>query len=248
MSETAEGRRAGRELALDVVFRPLSNLVVPLLARMRVPPTAVVLANASVGLLAVFLLARGELLGAALLLQLKTLLDNCDGQLARFTGRVTLLGRYLDTEADTVVNAAIFAALGHLTGQAALAAVAFVALTLVLAVDFNATEMYREERAIQVSPPPARGGRIEAALEGVYRLVFGPLDRGSRLLWRGVEIDRFTVTTLANLGLSTQLAVLGVCLAFEAPEAYLWIALAGLLVVASLRLRAERVSRRLREA
>ena len=33
-----------------------------------------------------------------LLLQLKTLLDNADGQLARVTGRVTLVGRYLDTD------------------------------------------------------------------------------------------------------------------------------------------------------
>ena len=51
------------------------------------------------------------------LLQLKTVLDNADGQLARASGRVTLTGRYLDTEADLVVNAALFAALGYVTGQ-----------------------------------------------------------------------------------------------------------------------------------
>ena len=88
-----------------------SRTAVPVLVRTGVAPTAVVLANAVTGLVAALALARGELLAAALLLQLKTLLDNADGQLARVTGRVTLTGRYLDTEADLVVNAAVFAAL-----------------------------------------------------------------------------------------------------------------------------------------
>jgi archaetidylinositol phosphate synthase len=246
--DAADSRRAGRELVLELVFRPLSNVVVPLLARTRIRPTAVVLANASAGLIAALLLARGELLAAAVLLQVKTLLDNCDGQLARVTGRVTLVGRYLDTEADLVVNAAIFVALGQVTGQPILAAAAFVALTLVLSVDSDTTETYREVRGTTPAPPAATGSRLELTLKRIYELVFTPLDRGSRLLWQGVEVDRFTVTVLANLGLSSQLAVLGVCLALDSPETYLWIALAGLLVVVSLRLRAEREARRPREA
>ena len=86
----------------------------PLLARIGVAPPVVVVANAATGLFAALAIVRGELLVAALLLQLKTLLDNSDGQLARVTGRVTLAGRYLDTEADLVVNVALFAALAHL--------------------------------------------------------------------------------------------------------------------------------------
>ena len=107
------------------------------------PPPVVVVANAIVGLLATIALALGELLAAAVLLQLKTLLDNLDGQLARTTGRVTLVGRYLDTLADLVVNAALFAALGYVTSHALLATAAFASLTVVLAVDFNASELYR---------------------------------------------------------------------------------------------------------
>ena len=91
------------------------------LARPGIPAPAVVLANALTGLVAALALARGELVAAAVLLQLKTLLDNTDGQLARLTGRVTLIGRYLDTEADLVVNAALFVALGHATGAPLLA-------------------------------------------------------------------------------------------------------------------------------
>jgi phosphatidylglycerophosphate synthase len=236
----AESRRAGRELALDLVFRPLSNAIVPLLVRLRVAPAVVVLANAAAGLVAALAIVRGELVAGAVLLQLKTLLDNSDGELARVSGRVTLTGRYLDTEADLVVNAAIFAALGYATGEAVLAAAAFVALTLVLAVDFNVTELHREARGIQPSPPLATGTRAERALERIYELVFGPLDRGVRRLWRGAEVDRVATTILANLGLSTQLLVLGICLVLGVPEAYLWIVLASLVPVAALAARRRR--------
>ena len=48
---------------------------------------------------------------------------------------------------------------------------------------------------------------------------------------------------LANLGLTTQLLVLGVCLALGVPEAYLWLAIAGLLAPVLLQIRAERRAR-----
>src|SRR6186997_3499414 len=184
-----EARRAGRELVLELVFRPLSNLLVPLLVRTRVPPPAVVLANAAIGLVAAIVLARGDLLAAALLLQLKTLLDNVDGALARATDQVTLAGRYLDTIADVVVNVAVFVALGDVTGQPVLAAAAFVALTIVLAVDYNVTELYRESRGTPTQQPAPTGNTLERGLALVYRVVFGPLDRAVRgfSAWRFSE-------------------------------------------------------------
>jgi archaetidylinositol phosphate synthase len=240
-----EPRRAGREILLESAFRPVSNLFVPLLRRAHVPPPAVVVANAAVGLVAATVLVRGELLAAALLLQLKTLLDNMDGQLARATGRVTLSGRYLDTLADLVVNAALFAALGYVTDQPLLALAGFLALTLVLAMDFNATELYREANGLATSPTAPSGGRVENVLATVYAVVYGPLDRATRAFARrrfprDASYDAFTVTVLANMGLTTQLAVLGVCLALGVPGLYLWLVLACLVALVPLQLRAER--------
>jgi phosphatidylglycerophosphate synthase len=225
------------------VFRPLSNVIVPVLARLRVSPPAVVLLNATVGLVAALFLASDELVVAAVLLQVKTLLDNCDGQLARATDRVTLVGRYLDTEADLAVNAAVFAALGSVTGQWALAAAAFVALTIVLAVDFNVTEMYREANAVAQPVLLATGSATERLLVRIYALVFGPLDRLVRALFARADIDRLTVIVLANLGLSTQLLVLGVCLVVDVPAVYPWIVLGCLVAVAFVRLWTERRAR-----
>jgi archaetidylinositol phosphate synthase len=241
-------RRAGREIVLEAVFRPLANVLVPVLARIGIAPTVVVLANAVTGLAAALVLARGNLIAAAGLLQLKTLLDNSDGQLARATGRVTLTGRYLDTVADLVVNAALFAALGYVVGQPLLALGGFVALTLVLAADFNATELFREAHGAPTPQPPPTGGRAESVLASVYAVMFSPLDRAFRRFaarrFDGTGgYDRFTVTALANMGLSTQLLVLGVCLVLGAPEAYAWFAIGCLAALVPLQLRAERLAR-----
>jgi len=248
MKVTTETRRAGREVVLELVFRPLSNALVPPLRRLGVPPPAVVLANAATGLVAALLLARGELVAAAVLLQVKTLLDNTDGQLARAADRVTLAGRYLDTIADLVVNAALFAALGYVTEQPLLAIAAFLALTLVLAADFSTTELYREARGVPTRQPPPTGRAAERMLASIYGAVFSPLDRAVRgLAARRFEgsggYDRVTVTVLANLGLSSQLVVLGVCLVLGVPSAYLWFVLACLAALVPLQLRAEREAR-----
>ena len=189
-SPPGETRRAGRELVLEIVFRPLASAFVPLLRRARVSPPAVVLANAVVGVVAALFLARGELVVAAVLLQVKTLLDNMDGRLARETGRVTLAGRYLDTVADIVVNVAVFAALGYVTGERLLAGASFVALTLVLAVDFNVSELYRQAHGTAVPDPLPRGGRAERALASVYGVLFAPLDR-ARARCLGVALPRW---------------------------------------------------------
>jgi phosphatidylglycerophosphate synthase len=258
-----KGRRPARELLLVVLFQPLAALVARALLPLRIPPPAVVLASASVGLGAAVALERRALVLAALLLQAKTVLDNADGRLARLTGRVTLLGRYLDTEADLVVNAVLFAALGSITGEPWLALAGFGALTLVLSVDFNVAELYRETHGEPTRPPTALGSRAEKALAWIYAVLFAPQDRlvraiSSRRLDRALRgaddgrtaratvayHDRFTVAVLANFGLSTQLAVLGVCLALGAPSAYLWLVLACAASLPLLQLRREHRVRR----
>jgi hypothetical protein len=255
-------RRAGRELSVEL-FRPFAGVVVQALVPLRVPPPAVVLAHTVLGLLAVVAVVRGELVLAALLLQAKTVLDNADGRLARATGRVSLVGRYLDTEADFVVNALLFAALGHVVGLPWLALVAFVALTVTLSADFDLSNAYWELHGQAVEDPAPSGSALERMLGAVYERIFGVQDRflrsfSERRLARIVDgasederrhatlayHDRATITILANLGLSTQLLVLGVCLVVSAPAAYLWLALGCGLLLPLLQARRERRARR----
>ena len=247
--------KVGQELLCEHLFRPVAHLVVVLLLPMRVPPPLVAAASGAAGIAAAVELAQGRFLLAALLVQLKTVLDNADGQLARLSGRITPFGRYLDSELDLVVNAALFAAVGWTTGRPVLAAAGFVALTTVLNVNYNAERLYRAERGEAPSAMPETSGRADGLLRGLYLLLYAPQDRlverfvarrlhGASREARLAYHDRTTVAVLANLGMSTQLLVFGICVALGRPGAFAWIALGELALVPCLALRRDLALRR----
>ena len=207
----------------ELVFRPLAHVVVLALAPLRVPPPAVVLAAAAFGVAGAVELGRGHLVVAALLVQAKTVFDNADGQLARLTGRVTAFGRYLDSECDLLVDAALFAGLGWYTGHWFLAAIGFVALTAVMSVNFNVERLARG----------APAGWDMSVLGRVYGILYGWQDRLVERFLRG-RPDLFTVGALAQLGMSSQLAAFGLCMALGRPLVYVWVLLAQVVVVTGL--------------
>ncbi|MEX2612226.1 MAG: CDP-alcohol phosphatidyltransferase family protein [Gaiellaceae bacterium] len=251
--------RPVRELVVAAFFGRVAHLLARALVPLRVPPPALVLANALTGAGAALALGQEAFVLAALLLQLKTILDNADGRLARISGRVTLLGRYLDTEADLVVNVVLFATLGYVIGELWLAVAAFCALTIALSVNFNLAELYAESRGEAARLPAASGTRFELVLARIYRAFYAPQDRlirsiSARRLERALRDeqdpdrrcaatlayhDPLALALLANLGLSTQLVVLGICLVLGTPVVYLWLVLAILALLPFLQLRRE---------
>lgn len=256
--------------ALMGVVQPVATGLVRWLAGTRVAPHHVVLSHTAIGLVAAWLLAGSAWpgwLAAAALLQVKSLLDNADGGLARATGRVTRMGRYLDTLMDLVVNAALFVALAQ-HGPGWLALLAFAALTLVLSTEFNAMRRHLEESAGQApapdEAPPGAPPAVLGLLKGAYDTLLAPQDRLLRKLderwferaagqaWaqaapsaRQRWADTFSVATLVNLGLTTQMLLLGICAAVGLPYAYVVLVLLQVpyvLVVQALRLRRYRLA------
>ncbi len=261
------------------LIQPLADRGVALLARRGVDPQHVVLSHAAVGLAAAALLTRGPgaaWWAAAALLQVKTLLDNIDGGLARVTGRITVMGRYLDTVMDLVVNVALFAALATL-GPAAPAWLGLVLLSLLLSLDFTMERRYRAARATEphgaggdASPAaahPAGAPRALLALvRGVYRLVLAPQDRALAALdgalfrlasgtperrapraRRQAWSDLFSTASVVNLGLTTQLLALGLLTAWGRPYMYVyWVYLQALYAAAVQALRVWRMRRDVR--
>jgi archaetidylinositol phosphate synthase len=200
-------------------FRPLAHIVVLALAPLRVPPPAVVLLAAGTGIGAAVELARGHLVAAALLVQLKTVLDNADGQLARLTGRISAFGRYLDSECDLLVNAALFAALGS-----PWALPGFVLLTLILSTNFNLERLSRGAAAVWDS----------SLLGRLYGVLYGWQDRLADRLLTESSIQPWQVTALANCGMSTQLAAFGLLTALGHPLAFVWVLAAEAVAIVTL--------------
>jgi phosphatidylglycerophosphate synthase len=233
----------------EAVYRPLAHIVVLALLPLRVPPPAVVLASGAAGVAGAVELARGHLVVAALLVQLKTVLDNADGQLARLSGRVTLLGRYLDSLCDLLVDAALFAAVGWYADAPVVALLGFLALTAVLSINFNLERLYR---GAAISIPEAQG--LTHVLQRAYAVAYGWQDvladrfverrlRGASEERRAAYHDRLTVSVLANLGMTPQLAAFGVCIAVGHPRAFTWVLAGEVVLVALLVLRRETLGR-----
>jgi archaetidylinositol phosphate synthase len=250
-------RRPATELLCELVFRPAAQLVVLALRPLRVSPPAVVLANAVCGFAAAAAVVRGDLVVGALLLQAKTVLDNADGQLARATGRVSVFGRYLDSESDLVVNAAVLAAVGSYLDEPVLALATFLVLTVVLSLDFDLERLYLRERGDVRDPAPPATDGLTGVLARAYAVVYGTQDRlietfvewrlrrlGADPAQRLAYHDRATLQVLANFGLSTQLAVLGACLAVGQPGVYCYAVLGCGLAIMPFFLRRERLARR----
>jgi archaetidylinositol phosphate synthase len=229
LSRSRKSRR-GTEFLCEWVFRPLAHPLVLVLARLRVPPPVVVVAAGAAGVTGAVELGRGSLVLAALLVQLKTLLDNADGQLARLTGRTSAFGRYLDSEVDLLVNAALFTGLGWTTGSPALALAGFLGVTSVLSLNFNVERLSREASA----EPEAAGGSATELLRRIYGLVYAGQDRLAEALVarRPALTGSFSVSALANLGMSTQLAAFGLLMALGHPLVFAWLALAQVVVIA----------------
>lgn len=238
-----------RELLSEYAYRPLAHVVVLALLPLRVPPPAVVVVAGVAGLAAAIAIVRGELGLAAALVVLKTVLDNADGQLARASGRVSAFGRYLDSESDLLVNASLFAALGYATSSPLLALASFLALTLVLGVNFNLRRLYQLEHGAGADPMPAASGAA-AALRRIYAVVYGPQDRvverfvhwrlrryGGSASARRAYHDRGSIAFLHNLGLSGQMTALALCLAIARPRLEFAIVLGCGLALAPLELR-----------
>lgn len=262
----AAAKARPRSEAVMVLVQPLATRLVGHLARLGVDPQHVVWTHAGLGLLAAGLIVVGggvawSLAAAALLA--KTLLDNVDGGLARATGRVTIMGRYLDTVLDTVVNAALFVALawqGPGLWAWPLAVGAFLVLTFMLSLDFNLERRYKALRTVVATGPGApqipagAGERTVGAFRRFYDRVLAPQDRAvdsldeaafARLAGTGYGVaplemrlawnDLWSSATLVNLGLSTQLTLLALCLAIGAPFAYVAVVYALALYAAGLQ-------------
>ena len=228
-----------------LLIQPVASAGVRFLAKWRVNPLWVVLSHAVLGFIAAFLLTQYTELEwlAAILLQLKTLLDNMDGGLARATNQITLMGRYFDTGMDFLVNIALFMALSSY-GPDWLCWLAFVLLTLILSLDFNAERLYKQAHFLQFKetvPPIGAPQTIYGLFKGLYTLLFAPQDKLIETLdniifkqiahqdyqaspekIKKVWSDLFSTAMIVNLGLSTQMFILGLCLILGHPYWYVY--------------------------
>jgi phosphatidylglycerophosphate synthase len=240
------------EIVNIVLFRPLAGIVVWLLYATPVTPNQVTVAAIAAGFAAaVTYLAGtpGAIAAAGLLVTLKDVLDDADGQLARAKQMYSRRGRFLDSIGDFAVDAAVFAAVTAVVyrdapgwGTILLGAAGFCGITLRVSyhVFYQASFLHTEERyglnriVEEITEADRAGDQVALRLQQVFGVLYNWQDRFmvrldrwcrggelSRDAWRRWCADRVGLRLSGLLGFGTELLLLTVCSVADALPLYL---------------------------
>lgn len=249
--------RPVEEIANIQIFRPLAHILLLEIKDKNISPEVIVFIHTSMVILSSILIYYKDsiFLGllAAILLQLKTVLDNLDGQLARYKNKTTIAGRYLDTLMDYLGNLSIFIALGLKYNQLIFSLSSFLIFTFVLSYDFNIEKIHKEKLQngkksnLSNCSYSKKTNNLETILKKIYDYLLGYQDKlityfenktyvfllnlgfskskaeyilasenhknlkyFENLFWKKEYLN-----ITANMGLSTQLLILGILLIFN---------------------------------
>ena len=129
---TADDVRAATTLLMRSLYKPTDGIVSRYLNRrvsltisrgllpFDITPNQMTAAAAVFGVAGVLVASRGgyvSLLAGAVLLQVQSLLDGCDGEIARIKYLHSRIGEWVDQVADDVLNIAFLAAVGSALGR-----------------------------------------------------------------------------------------------------------------------------------
>ncbi len=240
------------ELVNIVLFRPLAGIVVWLCYWTPITPNQVTVAAIVAGFAAAWTYlggTPGDVALAGLLVTLKDVLDDADGQLARAKKMYSRRGRFMDSIGDFAVDAALFAAVTVVVhrqapgwGTILLGLAGFLGITLRVSyhVFYQASFLHREERyglnrIVEVITDEDRAGDpVALRLQQVFGVLYNWQDRLMVRLdrWcRGREVskeawgiwvgDRVGLRLSGLLGFGTELLVLTLCSLADALPLYL---------------------------
>jgi phosphatidylglycerophosphate synthase len=226
------------ELPDFYIHRPVAARLVRLLLLTPITPNQVTLASGAAGVLAALALARSVdrpalRLACAALLFGSTVLDCCDGQLARARQMTSPNGMLLDAAADVVVGISMVVAATHVVAQASGSSALWLLAPVVLAsyaVHCYLFDVVKEQffaahgLKYQSSKAEHAEQRAAAARQGAGAWLFdfywrtaGPLIRPARNGSRVIDPLAMRVWTLVGQG--THMA----CLYIAAALSYAWL-------------------------
>jgi hypothetical protein len=242
------------EIINTYLLRPIAAGIVWLLYPASVTPNQVTIVAILVGLASAceYLLGSPAAIAfAGVLIVLKDILDDADGQLARAKEMYSRRGRFLDSIGDFLVDGAVFAAITHAVYRThsnamtiVLGALSLLGITLRVSyhVYYQASFLHLEGRyklnrmTEEIREEDLRGDRVTLRLQQIFLVIYGWQDRLMERIDRwcmGPDFDdahfpvwysdRFGLRLSGFLGFGTELTLLGICSWINALDAYLLI-------------------------
>lgn len=242
------------ELINIYLLRPIAAGIVWLLYPTRITPNQVTIAAIFFGFAAAYSYSFATPAAIALggvLIMLKDITDDADGQLARAKQLYSRRGRFLDSIGDFVVDVIVFSVITSVVyrnhqnlGTILLGFVALLGITLRVSyhVYYQASFLHRENRYTlnriieEITDEDRRGDPVALRLQQIFVLIYNWQDK---LMYRidrwcmGKNFDeqhlplwygdRFGLRISGLLGFGTELTMLAVCSWLNGLSAYLWL-------------------------
>ncbi len=181
------------------LLRPIASGIVWLLYPTRVTPNQVTIAAVLIGLCSAWLYSIGTpaaIAVAGVLILLKDITDDADGQLARAKELYSRRGRFLDSIGDFVVDTAVFSAITVLICREhsaftsvllGIASLAGITLRVSYHVYYQVSFLHREKRyglnriLETVTEEDRKGDRVALLLQRIFGVIYGWQDK---LIWK----------------------------------------------------------------
>jgi len=242
------------ELVNIYLLRPIASLIVWAVYPTFITPNMVTIAAVVIGCAAGWYYSIGTAAAtvtAGVLILIKDIVDDADGQLARAKELYSRRGRFLDSIGDFVVDVCVFSGIGWSVYHAGagisgplLAVLGLAGITLRVSyhVYYQVSFLHLEKRyglnriVEEVTEEDKRGDRVAYFLQRIFGVIYTPQDRMMRRIddWcRGKRVrdevlktwygDRFGLRLSGLLGFGTEISLLAVCSWFDAVGTYLWL-------------------------
>ena len=236
------------------LLRPIAALFVWLLYPTRITPNQITIGAIIVGTASAIAYSTGSSEGiiiGGILILLKDILDDADGQLARVKEMYSRRGRFLDTIGDVLVNLFVFGAITIILYNqnssviiVLLGILSFLGITLRVSyhVFYQVSYLHLEDRykmnrlTEEITEDDLKGDRIALKLQQIFNLIYGWQDRLmlsiDRWCRRGAVNDtntgkwygdRFGLRLSGLIGFGTEYMVLAICSWADSLYFYLYI-------------------------
>jgi hypothetical protein len=230
--------------------RPLATFLAYQLAKIKVNAIQVTIVFFFVGLASAYCIYTNNMIWAAVFLMTKNILDAVDGEIARITKHPSIIGRYLDSVFDFIINLLILIAIYDITDASIL-----LLILAFLGIEFQCSiynfyyvivrqRLNNEEtsRIIEYQKPVAyhyESQKIVNILHAMFLSLYGIFDVFVVFLdKKAISIQDFPkwfMSLSSLLGLGFQLLIICILLCFGFPELILpffaWYSVFGLLVI-----------------
>jgi phosphatidylglycerophosphate synthase len=207
--------------------RPIARYIARSFVNTSITPVQVTCMFIVSGIIAIIAIQYGYFISALFFLILKSILDAADGELARLKQTPSYTGRFFDSVADILLNAAIFYTLYTITSSSLLmASIAFACLQLqgtlynyYYVILRNKVDGDTTSRVFETKTPKALPGEKQktvAFLFITYRILYGGFDAIIYFLdknaFTGSILPNWFMTSLSLFGLGFQLLLIGILL------------------------------------